>query len=60
MERNIKSMKAFVDKHRGKLAAGITATAFLLLLHRNAKQLEIFMADHNLLTEYHEWLTSEK
>ena len=54
------SLKLFIIKHRAKLAVGMTVTTFLLLMARNARQLETFMAEHNLLEEYHAWLTAEK
>lgn len=60
MDKKIANLKAFVVKHRAKLAVGMTVTAFLLLMARNAKQLDVFMAEHNLTAEYNEWLTSAK
>ena len=53
----LESVVKFISKHRALIAAGLTATAFLTLMYRNARQLEGFMKDHDLLDEYNEWLT---
>lgn len=55
--KKLDSLGAFLVKHRAFVASGLTATAFLILMYRNARQLETFMKDHNLLDEYTEWLT---
>ena len=54
--KKIESVKKFVSNHKVLIASGLTATAFLVLMYRNARQLETFMADHNLLDEYKNWL----
>lgn len=62
MDTNIVTAKVlslwkYLVKHRAKIAAGMTAAAFLTLMYRNARQLETFMAEHNLTDEYNHWLT---
>jgi len=59
VKAKVLSLWKFLVKHRAKLAAGMTASAFLILMYRNARQLETFMADHNLTDEYNRWLTGE-
>jgi hypothetical protein len=56
----IVSLWSYLVKHRAKIAAGVTAAAFLTLMFRNARQIESFMADHNLTDEYNNWLTGEE
>lgn len=60
MSNKLESLGKFLVKHRGKIICGMTASAFLLLMYRNARQLDEFMKDHNLLEEYHQWLTPEE
>jgi hypothetical protein len=57
--KKIESLWKYIVLHRGAVIGGLTASAFLLLMYRNARQLETFMKDHGLLDEYHKWLTEE-
>ena len=49
----INSVKTHVVTHRAKYAAATTAAAFVTLMHRNAKVLNEFLEEHNLLDEYY-------
>jgi hypothetical protein len=55
--KTLESVTKFLKKHRALIAAGMTATAFLLLMYRNARLLEEFLKDNNVWNEYQEWLT---
>lgn len=57
MKKTLSSVRGFISNHRALVASGLTATAFLVLMYRNARQLEGFMKEHNLLDEYNNWLT---
>lgn len=46
-------LKKFVADHRVAIAVGMTATAFVLLMMRNAKELNAFLEKHNLMDEYY-------
>jgi len=59
MNEKIQSLWKIVVANRGKIIFGMTASAFLLLMYKNARNLEVFMKDHGLLEEYHQWLTIE-
>lgn len=56
MKKSAASVAKFISKHRVLIAIGMTTTAFLLLMRRNAKEIETFMAEHNLSDEYARWL----
>ena len=49
----INSVKTHVATHRAKYAAATTAVGALWLMHRNAKVLNEFLEEHNLLDEYY-------
>ena len=53
----IEYLKKFIVKHRAKLAAGVTAAAFILLIQRNRKVLDEFLKEHDLYDEY--WAPEE-
>lgn len=57
MKKSLASAKKFISNHRVLIASGLTAAAFLALMWRNAREIESFMAEHNLLEEYQNWLT---
>lgn len=57
MKKNLVAVQQFISKHRALIASGLTATAFLVLMAKNARELEKFMSEHNLLEEYKAWLT---
>lgn len=59
MSEKLESIVKFLHHHRAKFAVGVTASAFLLLMYRNARELEKFMKDHNLMDEYNKWLLDE-
>lgn len=46
-------LKKFVADHRVAIAVGMTATAFVLLMMRNAKELNAFLEEHNLTDKYY-------
>ena len=56
MRKSLAAVVKFLNAHRAKIAAGITATVFLTLMARNARELEKFMKEHDLLDEYNAWL----
>lgn len=43
----------FVTRHRGKIAAGATATVFIALMIRNRNVLTEFLKEHGLEEEYY-------
>jgi hypothetical protein len=53
MKRKIAFLVNFVQRHKVVIAVGMTATAFVLLIMRNQKQLNEFLKEHNLLDEYY-------
>lgn len=53
MKAKIDFLVNFVKKHRVAITAGLTATAFILLMMRNAKHLNEFLKEHNLLDVYY-------
>jgi len=53
MKRKIAFLVKFVQKHKVAIAVGMTATAFVLIIMRNQKQLNAFLAEHNLTDEYY-------
>lgn len=60
MSEKLEALWNILKNHRGKIAIGLTATAFILLMRRNAKEIESFMAEHGLTEEYHQWLLPEE
>lgn len=53
MTAKLAFLKKFISDHRVAIAAGLTATAFILLMHRNAKVLNAFLDEHGLTEEYY-------
>ena len=53
MKNKLTSVKNHVKTNRAKYAAGATATALIALQMRNAKELNEFLAKHDLLDEYY-------
>ena len=53
MSKKIAFLRNFIQKHRVAIAIGMTATAFILLMMRNAKVLNAFLEEHNLLDAYY-------
>ena len=51
--KKIAFLKKFISDHRVAIAIGMTATAFIALNLRNAKLLDEFLKEHNLLDEYY-------
>ena len=52
--KTIKSTKRFVHNHKTALIVTATSTAWIALMMRNAKELNAFLAEHNLLDEYYQ------
>lgn len=52
-KNKINTAVVHVHRNRGKYAAATTAAAFLVLMNRNAKVLNEFLEEHNLLDEYY-------
>lgn len=59
MSEKIELLRKFLSTHRAVLAAGITATALMALMYKNAREIEKFMKEHELTDEYNKWLTGE-
>jgi len=57
MKKSLASVKKFISNHPALVASGLTATAFLILMYRNARELEGFMHKYGLTDEYKNWLT---
>ena len=57
MKKSYNSIKKFIAAHPVLITAGITVGAFLLLMKRNAGQLDNFLAERGLTEEYNKWLT---
>jgi hypothetical protein len=57
MNKKLAAVREFISAHRVLITAGLTATAFLVLMRSNAKQIEGFMEEHGLKDEYLAWLT---
>lgn len=53
MPKKIEFLKNFVQTHKVAIAVGMTATAFILLMMRNQKELNKFLESHNLLDEFY-------
>lgn len=53
MKKKIAYLANFVQKHKVALAVGMTASAFVLLIMRNQKQLNEFLKEHDLLDEFY-------
>lgn len=53
MNAKLAFLKNFVKNHRVAIAVGVTTTMFLLLMMRNAKELNKFLEEHNLLEAYY-------
>lgn len=53
MKAKIEFLVNAIKKHRVAVAVGLTATAFVLLMLRNAKQLNAFLEEHGLTDEYY-------
>jgi hypothetical protein len=57
MKKSARSIKRFIAAHPVLITAGITVGVFLLLMKRNAGQLDNFLAERGLTEEYQKWLT---
>ena len=53
MKAKFAFLKNFVQTHKVAITAGLTATAFLILIHRNQKELNKFLEEHNLTEAYY-------
>lgn len=53
MQKKIAFLKKFIKDHRVAIAVGLTATAFILLIMRNQRELNAFLEQHNLLDEFY-------
>ena len=53
MSKKMEFLKKFVTDHKVALAIGVTATAFILLIMRNQRELNKFLEEHNLLEEFY-------
>lgn len=53
MNAKIAFLKKFVKDHKVAITAGLTASAFLLLMYRNAKVLNAFLEEHGLTEAYY-------
>lgn len=53
MKRKIAFLVRFIQRHKVAIAVGMTATAFVLVMMRNQKQLNEFLAAHGLTDEYY-------
>ena len=52
MKKRIAFLVNFVRTHRVAFAVGLTATAFILLIMRNQRELNEFLKEHNLFDEF--------
>ena len=53
MTKRLAFVKKFIETHKVAIAVGMTATAFLLLIQRNQREFNNFLAEHNLLDEFY-------
>ena len=53
MKNKIAFLVKFVQKHKVAIAVGMTATAFVLMMMSQTKQLNAFLKEHNLFDEYY-------
>lgn len=53
MKAKLAFLKNFIKTHRVAITAGVTATAFILLIMRNQKDLNKFLEEHNLTEEFY-------
>lgn len=53
VKKKVAYLVKFVQKHKVAVAVGMTATAFVLLIMRNQKQLNEFLKEHNLFDEFY-------
>lgn len=53
MKKKIAFLVNFVQSHKVAFAVGLTATAFILLIMRNQRELNEFLKEHNLLEEFY-------
>lgn len=53
MNAKIAFIKNFVRTHKVAITAGLTATAFILLIMRDRRELNKFLEEHNLLEAYY-------
>lgn len=53
MKKKIAFLVNFVQDHKVAISVTLTATAFILLIMRNQRQLNEFLKAHNLLEEFY-------
>jgi hypothetical protein len=53
MNAKIAFIKRFIRNHKVAITAGLTATAFAILMYRNSKVLNKFLDEHGLTEEYY-------
>lgn len=53
MKKKLAFLVNFVQSHKVAFAVGLTATAFILLIMRNQRELNEFLKEHNLLDEFY-------
>lgn len=53
IKAKIAFLKEFIEDHPVAVTAGVTATAFILLLMRNQKLFNDFLKEHDLLEKFY-------
>lgn len=53
LKKKLRAVRNHVRSNRGKYAAGATLAACIALQLRNAKELNRFLAEHDLLDKYY-------
>ena len=53
MKTKLAYLVKFVQRHKVAIAVGMTATAFVLMIMRNQKELNKFLEAHGLMDEYY-------
>jgi hypothetical protein len=53
MKTKIAFLVNFVRRHKVAIAVGMTATAFVLIIMRNQKELNKFLEAHGLMDEFY-------
>lgn len=53
MMNKIAFLKKFVSDHKVAISVGLTATAFILLIMRNQRELNAFLEEHNLVDAFY-------